>query len=312
MPGSVPSPPWSQVSLGPVTMHAYALCILTGILVAVLVGRRRWVARGGAADEVDAVAVWAVPAGVLGGRVYHVLTDPELYFTRGHNPWNAFAIWHGGLGIWGAIALGAVGAAIGARRHGLRLAPFADAMAPGIVLAQAIGRLGNWFNQELYGGPTSLPWALHITRPGVGGTPGYYHPTFAYELIWDLLVAVLVLWADRRFRLGHGRAFALYVTAYTVGRAGVELLRVDHANHVLGLRVNTWISALVCAAALAYLWRTRARTREAPGRRPPHTLDVPGPGGVRGRADPLRTRCPALIGTPRPTGRSIHAPRFAR
>jgi len=270
MHASIPSPAWSRFSLGPLTVHAYALCILVGIFVAVGMGRRRWVARGGRADDVDAVAAWAVPFGILGGRIYHVVTDPELYFGHGRNPWAAFAIWRGGLGIWGAVAVGALGAWIGARRAGVRLAPFADAIAPGIAVAQGIGRLGNWFNQELYGGPTSVPWAVHVTRPGDGGTPGYYHPTFLYELLWDLLVAALVIVVDRRFRLGHGRAFAAYVAAYTFGRGGIELLRVDHANHVLGLRVNTWMSIIVCAAALAYLWRTRRLARERPA-------DVRGP-----------------------------------
>ena len=169
-----------------------------------------------------------------------------------------------GLGIWGAVALGGVGAWIAARRHGIPLAPFADAVAPGIVLAQGIGRLGNWFNQELYGGPTSLPWAIHITHPGSGGAPGFYRPTFLYELIWDVLVTGLVILADRRFRLGPGRAFAVYVAVYVAGRALVELLRTDHANQVLGLRLNIWTSALVLCGAIAYLWLTRGRTREEP------------------------------------------------
>jgi prolipoprotein diacylglyceryl transferase len=278
MRASIPSPSWSQFALGPLTVHAYALCILAGIFVAAGMGRHRWAARGGRPDDVDAVAVWAVPFGILGGRLYHVATDPELYFGRGRHPWEALAIWHGGLGIWGAVALGAAGAWIGARRAGVRLAPFADAIAPGIAVAQGIGRLGNWFNQELYGGPASLPWAVHITRPSDGGAPGYYHPAFLYELLWDLLVAALVIFADRRFRLGHGRAFAVYVAAYTVGRGGIELLRVDHANHLLGLRLNTWTSILVCAAALAYLWLTRTLPREDPALlRDPATTTEPEP-----------------------------------
>jgi prolipoprotein diacylglyceryl transferase len=261
---AIPSPSWSQVSVGPFTVHAYALCILVGIAVALVWGQRRWTARGGLPGQVEAVAVWAVPFGIAGGRLYHVITDPELYFGSGRNPWDAFAIWHGGLGIWGAVAVGGVGAWISARRQGIALAPFADAIAPGIVLAQGIGRLGNWFNQELYGDPTSLPWAVHITHPGSGGTPGYYHPTFLYELVWDVLVAGLVVFADRRFRLGHGRAFALYVAAYTAGRGLVELMRTDHANHLLGLRLNAWTSLIVFLGALGFLWVTRGRRREDP------------------------------------------------
>jgi len=313
MRASIPSPSWSQFGVGPLTVHAYALCILAGIFLAMGMSRRRWVARGGLADDVDAVAVWAVPFGIVGGRLYHVVTDPELYFGRGRDPWEAFAIWRGGLGIWGAVAVGALGAWIGARRRGIRLAPFADAIAPGIAVGQGVGRLGNWFNQELYGGPTSLPWAVHVTRPGdAGGTPGYYHPTFLYELVWDLLVATLVILADRRWRLGHGRAFAGYVAAYTAGRGVIELLRVDHANHVLGLRLNTWTSVVVCAAALAYLWRTRNLTREdpsalrvaAPAVRPvPDGLSTArAASGTASDDGPAATEVPG----PRPAGESGH------
>lgn len=262
--GSIPSPPWSAWSVGPFTVHAYALCILAGIGIALVLSDRRWRARGGAPGDVEAIAAWAVPFGILGGRLYHVITDPELYFEPGRNPWNALAIWRGGLGIWGAVALGAVGAAIGARRRGVRLAPFADAIAPGIVLAQGIGRLGNWFNQELYGGPTTLPWAVHITHPSDGGAPGLYHPTFLYELIWDVSVAALLVMSDRGFRFGHGRLFALYVGAYSAGRLGVELLRTDHANHVLGLRLNVWTASVLIAASAGYLVVTRGRGREEP------------------------------------------------
>ena len=164
------------------------------------------------------IAVWAVPFGLVGGRLYHVITDYELYFSEGRDWVDAFKIWEGGLGIWGAIALGAVGAWIGCRRRGIPLPAYADAIAPGIALAQAIGRWGNWFNQELYGKATDLPWALQITSSTDGRVPGYYHPTFLYESLWCVGVALLVIWADRRFKLGHGRAFALYVAAYCVGR----------------------------------------------------------------------------------------------
>ena len=260
----IPSPPASALHLGPLTIHYYALAIITGILVAVWLGNRRWIRRGGRAGEVANIAVWAVPFGILGGRLYHLITDPELYFTRGQDPWRAFAIWDGGLGIWGAVALGAVGAWIGCRRMGIRLAPFADAIAPGIALAQGIGRLGNWFNQELFGAPTTLPWALHITHASDGTPPGFYQPTFLYELIWDLAVAALVIWTDRRYRLGHGRAFALYVATYTLGRAWIEALRVDHVNHILGLRLNDWTSLIIFLAAIGYLIATRRLTREPP------------------------------------------------
>ena len=261
---SIPSPTFSEIHLGPLTVHMYAIMILIGIGVAVWLGDRRWQARGGLPGEVADIAVWAVPFGILGGRLYHLATDPELYFVHGRDPWRAFAIWDGGLGIWGAVVLGGVGAWIGCRRHGIRLAPFGDAVAPGIAIAQGIGRLGNWFNQELFGRVTHLPWALHITHASDGSPSGYYQPTFAYELIWDLLVAALVIWADRRFRLGHGRAFALYAAAYAVGRSWVEWLRIDHANHFLGLRLNDWTCLVVFTGAVIYLVATRHLGREAP------------------------------------------------
>jgi prolipoprotein diacylglyceryl transferase len=167
----IPSPPISALRLGPLTIHMYALAIITGIVVAVWLGDRRWRERGGYRGEVADVAVWAVPFGIVGGRLYHLITDPELYFTHGQDPWRAFAIWDGGLGIWGAVALGALGAWIGCRRHDIRLPPFADAIAPAIALAQGIGRIGNWFNRELFGAPTTLPWAVHITHASDGSPP---------------------------------------------------------------------------------------------------------------------------------------------
>jgi prolipoprotein diacylglyceryl transferase len=263
---SIPSPAEGVWHLGPVPLRAYALCIIAGVVVAVWLGERRWVARGGKAGEVVDVATWMVPFGILGGRLYHVVTTPQPYFGDGGDPVRALYVWEGGLGIWGAIALGGVGAWIGCRRRGIKLPPFADALAPGIVIAQAIGRLGNWFNQELYGRPTDLPWALEIdpaNRPAGMADQATYHPTFLYELLWNLGVAALVIWADRRFRMGHGRAFALYVAAYTVGRGWIEALRVDPANDVLGWRLNTWTSLLVFLGAVAYIV---VSARRRPGR----------------------------------------------
>jgi len=265
-PLSIPSPEQGVWHLGRVPLRAYALCIIAGIIVAVWLGERRWMARGGRAGEVTEIATWMVPFGILGGRIYHVITTPEPYFGAGGQPLHALYIWEGGLGIWGAIALGGVGAWIGARRRGIKLPPFADALAPGIVIAQAIGRLGNYFNQELFGRPTDLPWALEIDaahRPDGYATVATYHPAFLYELLWNLGVAALVLWADRRFKLGHGRAFALYVAAYTVGRAWIEALRIDPANDILGLRLNLWTCLLVFLGAVTY-FAVSARLR--PGR----------------------------------------------
>ncbi|WP_028925775.1 prolipoprotein diacylglyceryl transferase [Pseudonocardia acaciae] len=279
---NIPSPDQGVWHLGPIPIRAYALCIIAGIIVAVYWGDRRLVARGGPPGALLDIAVYAVPFGLVGGRLYHVATDYETYFGPGGHPLDALKIWQGGLGIWGAIALGAVGAWIGCRRRGLPLPFVADAVAPGIVTAQAIGRLGNYFNQELYGGPTTQPWGLEIyTRvvPGtsipdpLGGvamdhTPiAVVHPTFLYELVWNLLVAGLVVWADRRFRLGHGRAFALYVAGYTAGRFWIEQMRSDPATRVFGdIRINVVVSVLVFLGAVICLLVIR---------KPREVLDLP-------------------------------------
>ncbi|MER6100954.1 prolipoprotein diacylglyceryl transferase [Streptomyces sp. NPDC001832] len=248
----IPSPSTGVIYLGPIPLRGYALCIIIGVFVAVWFSNKRWIARGGRAGTVADIAVWAVPFGLVGGRLYHVITDYQLYFGEGKNWVDAFKIWEGGLGIWGAIALGAVGAWIGCRRRGIPLPAFADALAPGIALAQACGRWGNWFNQELYGKPTDLPWALEISD-GPNRVAGTYHPTFLYESLWCVGVAVLVVWADRRFKLGHGRAFALYVASYCSGRAWIEYMRVDEAHHILGVRLNVWTAGIVFVLAVTYM-----------------------------------------------------------
>ncbi|MGN6607368.1 MAG: prolipoprotein diacylglyceryl transferase [Jatrophihabitans sp.] len=274
--GYLPSPTQSVWQVGPLPVRAYALCIVAGILLALGIARRRWAVRGGRADELWDVAGWAIPFGIAGGRLYHVASDPELYFGHGRHPLNALKIWDGGLGIWGAVALGAVGAWIGCRRRGIRLVVFADTVAPGVVAAQGVGRWGNWFNNELYGGPTSLPWRLQIHRLDVStgraaldaaGHPlvvGYLQPTFLYESIWDLSAALLLLWIDARRRLGTGQLFALYVAIYTVGRGWIEALRHDHANHILGLRLNDWTSLLVFVAAVIAFRLRRGCRDDAP------------------------------------------------
>ncbi|HEY6794551.1 MAG TPA: prolipoprotein diacylglyceryl transferase [Kineosporiaceae bacterium] len=271
----IPSPTQSVWYLGPLPVRAYALCILMGILVAVQFGERRWVERGGSPGAVLDIAVWAVPFGIVGGRLYHVATSWQPYFGAGGHPVRALYIWEGGLGIWGAITLGALGAWIGARRAGVLLPPMADALAPGIVLAQAIGRWGNWFNNELYGGRTTLPWGLRIHEwdqgagravAGPDGKPivlGTFHPTFLYESIWDCGVAGALVLADRRWKLGHGRLFGLYVVLYTLGRGWIEALRVDPANTIMGLRLNLWTSMIVGVGALVLVL---VSTRLRPGR----------------------------------------------
>ncbi len=270
---TIPSPDRGVWYLGPLPIRAYALCIIAGIIVAIWWGERRWVDRGGIKGEVTDIAVWAVPFGLVGGRLYHVITDNQKYFGPGKDPLAALEIWNGGLGIWGAIALGAVGAWIGCRRRGIPLPAMADALAPGIVVAQAVGRLGNYFNQELYGGDTTLPWGLEIYRRvtsegredalagvAIDHTPiQVVHPTFLYELLWNLGVALLIVWADRRFRLGHGRVFALYVAGYTAGRFWIELMRTDEATLIFGTRVNVFVSALVFLGAVAYFVIARSR-----------------------------------------------------
>ncbi|MBD8869704.1 prolipoprotein diacylglyceryl transferase [Nocardioides donggukensis] len=265
---SIPSPANGVWELGPLPLRAYALCIIAGVVAAIWIGERRWVARGGTAGQMSDLAIWAIPFGLVGARIYHVATDWQLYFGDGQDPITALYVWRGGLGIWGAIALGAVGAMIGARRMGLSIRPVLDTLAPGVLVAQAFGRWGNWFNQELFGRPTDLPWALEIdaeNRP-----PGYldaetFHPTFLYESLWALAAFGVLIWADRRFRLGHGRVLALYVMLYTLGRGWIELLRIDDVqlDDVLGLRLNAWTSIILFLAAAAYFV---VSARRHPGR----------------------------------------------
>ncbi|OBJ35093.1 prolipoprotein diacylglyceryl transferase [Mycobacterium colombiense] len=264
-----PSPPQGVWHLGPVPIRAYALFIIAGIVAALLIGDRRWEARGGERGVIYDIALWTVPFGLIGGRLYHLATDWRTYWGPGGAGLGAAVrIWDGGLGIWGAVALGGVGAWIGCRRHGIPLPAFADALAPGIILAQAIGRLGNYFNQELYGRETTLPWGLEVfyrrdpsgyidphSLDGVstGQIAFVVQPTFLYELIWNVLIFVALIYADRRFTLGHGRLFALYVAGYCVGRFCVELLRDDTATHIAGIRINSFTSTFVFIGAVVYL-----------------------------------------------------------
>ncbi|MBZ8178095.1 prolipoprotein diacylglyceryl transferase [Corynebacterium poyangense] len=273
---AIPSPPQGVWYLGPIPIRAYALCIIAGIVVALWITVRRYVARGGNPNVVWDAAIVAIPCGIIGGRLYHVITDYPKYFGPGAHPIDALKITNGGLGIWGAVALGGVGTWIFFRRKNLPLAPFADAIAPGIILAQGIGRLGNWFNQELYGRPTNVPWALEIYQrvdahgriaPLTGHSTGEVlttvHPTFLYELLWNVLVFFILLWADRHYRLGHGRVFALYVALYTAGRFVVEGMRSDEATMVMGLRINTIVSAVVfIGAVIVFLLLARGRESE--------------------------------------------------
>ncbi|WP_334173788.1 prolipoprotein diacylglyceryl transferase [Sinomonas sp.] len=313
VPAFIPSPTVDAIRLGPLSIHFYALCILSGIAVALWLTSRRWAHRGGRPGQVLDIALWAVPFGIVGGRIYHVITDPELYFLPGKDPWNAFAIWDGGLGIWGAVALGGLGAWIGSRRAKASLPAFADALAPGLLFAQALGRLGNWFNNELYGDPTTLPWGLQIHQmdPATGaaatgpeGSPiviGYFQPTFLYEALWCMLGGFAIIAASRRLRLPRGAEFALYVMVYTAGRFVIELMRSDYANLILGLRVNTWVAGLIfLGGALAFtLLMARGRRRAQPAQ----TSSTPttGPedtGPVQGGEQPGQGRGPGGTGIP--------------
>ena len=266
LPLSIPSPPSGVWSVFGFPLRAYALCIIAGIVVGMIIAGRRWRARGGSSESLEMVVVVAVPFGIVGARLYHVITDWQLYFGPGRDPVDALKIWNGGLGIWGAVALGVLGGYLVARRRKIRFLALLDAVAPGIVVAQAIGRLGNWFNQELFGRPTTLPWGLEIDveyRPIGFEEFATFHPTFLYELLWNLGVAAVLVWADRRFRLGHGKVFALYVLLYTAGRFWIEALRIDTVNQIGGFRLNNYTSLIVFLAALIWLlWLIKYR----PGR----------------------------------------------
>ncbi|MER1995800.1 MAG: prolipoprotein diacylglyceryl transferase [Arthrobacter sp.] len=282
---AIPSPPaeFSSFSLGPLTIHAYALCILAGIILALWMTSVRWRKRGLPPDSVWDIAIWAIPFGIIGGRLYHVISSPDAYFGPNGNLALIPQIWLGGLGIWGAIALGAAGAWIGCRRAGIKLSAFADVAAPGILLAQAVGRWGNWFNQELFGGPTDLPWGLEIdpnnTNFPDGAAPGtLFHPTFLYESLWNLAGVALLLVLDRRFRLRGGRLFWLYAAFYTAGRVWIEMLRIDDAEMVtifgLTQRLNVWTSILILLVSVGiFIWLSvRARKQpEPPLMLPGHT-----------------------------------------
>jgi prolipoprotein diacylglyceryl transferase len=279
---SIPSPSQGVWHLGPLPIRGYALCIIAGIVFAVWLTERRYVARGGRPGTVADVAVWAVPFGIIGGRIYHVITSWQPYFGAGGRPLDAFKIWEGGLGIWGAVAFGALGAYIGCRRQGIVLPPFGDALAPGLAIAQAMGRWGNYFNQELFGKPTKLPWGLEIDL--VHRPVGYerfttFQPTFLYESIWCVIIAVVLVRLDRRYLLGHFQVFCLYGAFYTFGRFWFALLRIDDANHILGLRVNTWVSTLVFLVSVAGFWWSRRRrpVRETPAELLRHRADAASP-----------------------------------
>ena len=284
---SLPSPTVGVLHLGPFPLRMYAVCILLGIVVAVWLTGKRLVDRGYEAGQALDVAAYAVPLGIIGGRIYHVITTPDPYWGEGGNPVDAFKIWEGGLGIWGAIALGAFGIWVGCRQVGVRFLPFLDAAVPGVALAQAVGRIGNWFNNELYGGPTTLPWGLeiHDWDQGAGravvdssGNPvvlGVFHPTFLYEMLWLIVLAVALLVIDRRRSLAPGQLAGLYVAGYPVGRIVIELMRSDEAELILGQRLNVWTSILVFLLGIWIFWYTGRRAqRESVPQSEPESRNV--------------------------------------
>jgi prolipoprotein diacylglyceryl transferase len=288
---SIPSPGSGTLDLGPLTVHMYGLTLLASIALCTYVTGRRWVARGGDWDLIFRCAVWGVAAGIVGARLYHLATSwsevPDEW-------WGPFAIWRGGLGVWGGIALGCLVGGIVAKRSGVDVWLLADCLAPGLLLAQGLGRLGNWWNQELFGKPTDLPWALEIdpvNRPLEYLDRPTFHPTFLYELLWDLAIAaVLVFIVERRFRPRPPGLFAAYIALYCVGRFVMELLRVDPAHELAGLRWNAWMSLVGIVAGSAWYVLSQRRERPARPRRrrpekpqPTRRMAVPGSRRVRPR-----------------------------
>ena len=256
----IPSPTSSQFSIGPVTIHIYALCILMGIVLAVWITTTRWKKLGGNFDQVLDITLVSVPAGIIGARLYHIITTPERFFGPDGDWAEMFRIWNGGLGIWGGVLFGALAAWVWCRHKHYPMALLADAIAPGLLVAQAVGRLGNWFNQELYGAPTTLPWGLKLNMEGtaIGHSEQCYdgatcpsgtlfHPTFLYEMIWNLIGAAIIVYIGSKAmkKLKAGSLFAVYIMWYTLGRTWIESLRIDYAHEFLGVRINVWVSMAV-------------------------------------------------------------------
>ena len=285
----IPSPSSNGIRIGPFFLHAYGLAYVVGVAAAILICRRRWEAEGGSRELVYEVAMWGFPAGLIGGRLYFDITS---YNLMPKHWWGPFAIWQGGLGIWGGIALGALAGIWVLRRRGADIPRFMDAAVPGILVAQAIGRIGNYFNQELFGKPTTLPWGLEISpahRPAHYAQFATFNPTFLYELIFDLALAGLLVWLGRRGKVRHPGLFALYVAGYSAFRMFEESLRIDPSTRYFGLRLNFYVAALLCLAGLAWFVRIQrgdgwpgrgsegdaastagtGRRRRAPGGAPP-------------------------------------------
>jgi prolipoprotein diacylglyceryl transferase len=287
----IPSPGTGTLDLGPLTIHMYGLTLLVAIAACILLTGYRWTRRGGDWDLVLKVAVWGVAAGIVGARLYHDITSWDEVSSP---KWKGiFAVWEGGLGVWGGILLGCLVGAVVVRREGVRVRDMMDAVAPGLLLAQGIGRWGNWWNQELYGKPTDLPWGLKIDpEHRVAGyeDDATFHPTFLYEFVYDLIGVGLLLLLDRRFRFRPPALFALYVSYYTVGRFFEELLRIDPAHHFLGLRLNAWVSLVVFAVSTVFFvwWQFLRGGEEGPRRVRRREPEGPAMAIPKGRVRPSR------------------------
>ena len=261
----IPSPSWNGFHLGPLFVHIYGLCYVVALVVAVAIIERRWERAGGDRRLVRDVALWAFPAGLLGGRLYFLITSWD---QAPHTWWGPLAVWQGGLSIWGGIAAGTVVGVWVLHRRGADIPRFLDAAAPGLLVAQAIGRIGNYFNQELFGGPSSLPWALHIDaahRPAGYAAYATFHPTFLYEIVWNLSLAAALVLIGRTGRVRPPGLFALYVAGYSGFRIFEETLRIDPSHHLFGLRINFFVASLLCAAGLVWFVRSQRGAMRARG-----------------------------------------------
>jgi prolipoprotein diacylglyceryl transferase len=283
----IPSPSINSFHIGPLEIHFYALMYLVGITLAIIITRRRWSAVGGNPDLVGDVALWSVPAGIIGGRIYFDVTTP---MDIPHVWYGVFAVWNGGLGIWGGVALAAVVGLWRIRKAGADGKLFMDAVAPALLVAQGIGRIGNYFNKELFGGPTTLPWGLEIPvqyRPTGYLQYATFHPSFLYELIWDFALAAVLVWLGHHRRIGPSGLFALYVAGYSAYRIFEESIRIDSSVHIFGLRLNMYVAIVLMIVGLTWFYRVQRRPALVPAADPAGgSAEPPAGSAVEGSAAP--------------------------